>query len=302
MAELENTRIVRRIQNAQAAEEERRRLEAQRAAKAAQGAKSGTPRGRSSNRSREAAAKRHSSMPGVDLGPGSEDLEETTIVTANEQTPKSRVNRQGSKDSTSKRGLSVPAGKSPLKKGETKGKCDKCDGPHETDQCPHFRKIREKHKDAWSMLGKAGMLASRKEVIVKAANAKVVPQPGDGTCLFHSLSYGLKDGSTGPSLRKEICEFIQANPDLEIGDNALKDWVKYDGGGTVSNYIKRMKGSNWGGGIEMAAATRLRKVNVHVYEKCSGGYRRISAFELPGAVKTVSVVYGGRAHYDALVL
>ena len=61
-----------------------------------------------------------------------------------------------------------------------------------------------------------------------------------------------------------------------------------------------MADCNWGGGIEMAALTQMRKVNVHFYEKCSEGYKRISAFEAPNARKTISVLYQGRMHYDAL--
>lgn len=203
------------------------------------------------------------------------------------------------------RGFSVPVPKGlRSSKADKSLTCDKCDGPHETSACPHFKKVREKHKDAWSMFGKGKTLAAQKNEmpIVKKGDAKVVKQPGDGTCLFHSLSYGLKDSSTGPQLRKEICEFIKANPDLEIGDNALKDWVKYDEGSSVSSYIRRMTGNSWGGGIEMAALTRMKNVNVHVYEQCSGGYQRISSFDNPTAVKTVNVLYQGRMHFDALVL
>ena len=29
------------------------------------------------------------------------------------------------------------------------GPCDKCDGPHDTDECPHFKKPRDDHKDAF---------------------------------------------------------------------------------------------------------------------------------------------------------
>jgi len=179
--------------------------------------------------------------------------------------------------------------------------CDKCDGAHESDDCPHFSKVREKHKDAWGMLGKlAGGSGVAEEVIV--SNARVVRQPGDGSCLFHSLSFGLSGNSEGLTLRKEICDFISRNPDIDVGDNPLKDWVTYEGGATVQSYASKMGGSAWGGGIEMAAFTKMKGVHVHVYESCGKGYKRISFFESPGASKTVSVLYQGRAHYDALVL
>eukprot|EP00927_Polykrikos_kofoidii_P017970 TRINITY_DN18252_c0_g1_i2.p1 TRINITY_DN18252_c0_g1~~TRINITY_DN18252_c0_g1_i2.p1 ORF type:complete len:432 (+),score=86.21 TRINITY_DN18252_c0_g1_i2:73-1368(+) len=200
------------------------------------------------------------------------------------------------------RGRSVPArgrtGSAPAKLC-----CGKCDGSHETEDCPHFKQPREKHKDAWSMLGKASSEGGNgMDATPVVRNARVVQQPGDGSCLFHSLSYGLDDGSGGFNLRHEICEYIRSNPDIEIGDNALQDWVRYDGGGSVQKYVQQMEGRTWGGGIEMAALTKMKQVNVHVYEKCSEGYQRISAFETPNAFKTVSVLYQGRAHYDAIVV
>mmetsp|Transcript_35881 Transcript_35881/g.78571 ORF Transcript_35881/g.78571 Transcript_35881/m.78571 type:complete len:440 (+) Transcript_35881:80-1399(+) len=199
-----------------------------------------------------------------------------------------------------KRGKSVPAAR-----GEREDAalcCDKCDGPHATAECPHFRRPREKHKDAWSMFGKADKAGGLDEEVIIVKDARVVTQPGDGSCLFHSLSYGLNDKSTGYSLRSDICDFISRNPDISIGDNALKDWVQYDGGGTVQSYARHMSEGTWGGGIEMAALTKMKQVNVHVYEKCKGGFKRISAFHCPGAQRTVNVLYQGRAHYDALVL
>ena len=37
------------------------------------------------------------------------------------------------------------------------GPCDKCDGAHATERCPHFKgKARDKHKDAWDKYGATG--------------------------------------------------------------------------------------------------------------------------------------------------
>ena len=51
---------------------------------------------------------------------------------------------------------------------------------------------------------------------------KVMRQPGDGSCLFHSMSYGLGSGINASRLRSEICTFIQNNPELKISDTPLK--------------------------------------------------------------------------------
>jgi hypothetical protein len=99
--------------------------------------------------------------------------------------------------------------------------CDKCDGKHETEQCPYYKKRRDDHPDAQKgsrqKLGGFSLLPG--STIMRA---KVVRQPGDGSCLFHSMSYGLGNGLTAPRLRSEICNFIQNNPDLKISDTPLK--------------------------------------------------------------------------------
>ena len=84
----------------------------------------------------------------------------------------------------------------------------------------------------------------------------------------------------------------------------VQDWVKWDSGTSVSTYASRMAVSGWGGGIEMAACSHLKRVNVHVYERSTfGTYKRISCFDYDGrgTPKTIHVLYCGGVHYDALV-
>ena len=56
-------------------------------------------------------------------------------------------------------------------------------------------------------------------------SARVISQPGDGSCLFHSLCYALCDGTTALELRKQVAKFIEQNPDLPIADTPLRNWV-----------------------------------------------------------------------------
>ena len=183
--------------------------------------------------------------------------------------------------------------------------CDKCDGKHETDSCPYFKKPREDHIDAkkngWKLVGGTSNLPG-----AVLRSARVVPQPGDGSCLFHSMSYGLKDGSSASTLRKEICDFIRANPSTPICETPLSDWVKWDSGTSCADYARKMSRGCWGGGIEMACVSRLKGCNVHVYERDgrTGGFKRISAFDHPSNPQTrkiIRVLYRGGVHYDALV-
>ena len=155
--------------------------------------------------------------------------------------------------------------------------------------------------------------------VVPAGGARVVRQPGDGSCLFHSLAYGLRlrspaaagdrqrSAATGDAraLRQELEAWIGRHPAATIGGTALADWVAWDSSATVQAYSARMaSGSDWGGAIEIAVCARLRGREVHVYEQTTGGgFARISRFRLEGAAaqgRPVSVLYGGRCHYDAI--
>lgn len=183
--------------------------------------------------------------------------------------------------------------------------CDRCDGRHTTEECPHYRKDRERHRDAWVNYGRKAdprqMGGSGGNFVLRSA--RVIRQPGDGSCLFHSLAHGLRPPSSALALRREIANFLQANPSLKIAGDALEDWVKWDSNSSISDYARRIAVSGWGGGIEMAACSLLKNVNVHVYETQRGQseFKRISCFDSPSATSTVHVLYQGGVHYDALV-
>lgn len=189
---------------------------------------------------------------------------------------------------------------------KSNGKCDKCDGPHPTASCPHFRKGRENHKDAWANYGKEhpGRMGSAGGNFV-LRNARVVPQPGDGSCLFHSLSFGLRalgDKESAYSLRSKLADYIRRNPKLEIAGDTLEEWVSWDSNSSVHAYSARMaQGRAWGGGIEIAACALLKRSNIHVYERKGGELRRISCFDCPEKTRgLVHILYQGGMHYDAL--
>lgn len=85
-----------------------------------------------------------------------------------------------------------------------------------------------------------------------------------------------------------------------MADTPLKDWVYWDSGSNPAAYARRMSTGGWGGAIEMAACALLKRCTVHVYERCRGGFKRISEFG--GSGETINVLYGGRVHYDALLV
>jgi hypothetical protein len=122
--------------------------------------------------------------------------------------------------------------------------CAQCDGKHETVSCPYFKKEREKHPDAQRGDKRLGGKSKLPGATIRSA--RVARQPGDGSCLFHSLSFGLRNGSNASSLRRQICAFIVDNPKLKIADTPLSDWVKWDSRSSVAQYARKMSGGAWG--------------------------------------------------------
>jgi len=188
--------------------------------------------------------------------------------------------------------------------GSSGSTCDKCDGKHPTERCPHFQKDREKHKDAWVNYGCKSnphqMGGSGGNFVLRSA--RVIPQPGDGNCLYHSMSYGLRN-CTAASLRRELADFLRHNPSLQIAGDSLEEWVRWDSNSAVNEYTRRQAVTGWGGGIEMACCSHLKNVNIHVYEsmgRLSSEFKRISCFDAPNAERTIHVLYQGGLHYDAL--
>eukprot|EP00439_Symbiodinium_sp_Y106_P006087 s4557_g1.t1 len=202
----------------------------------------------------------------------------------------------------------APAAGKPVKPvAKPNGPCDKCDGPHATDDCPHFKKPRDEHKDAYENYQK-GSVEGVEEAAEEAASEKlpksvrVLPQPGDGSCLFHSLSHGLKKGPLGASaLRAEIADYIAAHPQEEVAGNPIADWVLWDSGKDPKAYALSMReGSRWGGAMEIALCAKLHRIRVDIFERRSDHFLRIASFGEAEEFEPVRLLYGGRVHYDAL--
>lgn len=193
------------------------------------------------------------------------------------------------------------ANEPPKKKG---GPCDKCDGPHHGDECPYFKgKKRDQHKDAWDAYQMTAPKDEKTEEQFILHGGRIVRQPGDGSCLFHALAYGLGDCVQATSLRARVADFMSEHPDEVIAGNPLKDWVLWDSGLDTVTYAKSMRtGSRWGGAVEIAVCVQMHQIPVHVYEPISKGLLRISTFKptvtKPGPV--VNLCYGGRMHYDGI--
>lgn len=85
--------------------------------------------------------------------------------------------------------------------------CDRCDGAHESFTCPYYKKPRGKHPDEQRRKG-LGLAGCGGNYFVPFSRARVRHQPGDGSCLFHSMCFGLRRKCRSAySLRRELGEF-----------------------------------------------------------------------------------------------
>ena len=181
-------------------------------------------------------------------------------------------------------------------------RCDRCDGPHPTHLCPHFRKERDGHEDA--QIHRPVPNCSDESIAPDTVFARVVRQPGDGACLFHSLAHHV--GGNGQALRREVADRIEASPNLEVAGTPLHKWVAWDSGGLAPPaYASKLRSGAWGGALEMAVIAATFSVCIHVYEQQPGSspaFKRMASFRPPGGepVASAHVVYRGRVHYDAL--
>ena len=128
-------------------------------------------------------------------------------------------------------------------------------------------------------------------------HGRVVPQPGDGSCLFHSMNYGIGGGEGASSLRRAIGSFIADNPGLEICETPMRDWVKWDSNSSVSTYAKRISRSGWGGGIEMAACSRMKKVSQPLSQCIRGiGWIRLGCLSLNCLFRLLACLLSSSSH------
>ena len=130
-------------------------------------------------------------------------------------------------------------------------KCDKCDGPHATEDCPFFKGDRDDHPDARNRAPHEGLGSDGGRAVLR--QARVVRQPGDGSCLFHSLAHGLRDARVADydhrRLRQALMDWLARHEDLKIADTPVRDWVLWDANQAVPAYVGRMRIGGWGGGM-----------------------------------------------------
>lgn len=141
-------------------------------------------------------------------------------------------------------------------------------------------------------------------------SGRMVVQPKDGSCLFHSICFGLANKTSSADLRKAIATFIAAHPHEKIANTTVAEWVDMIAGQDAESYAELLSVSDaWGGELELAIATRILDISINVFEPSEprGHFRCITSFgrlRKDPSGRTVSVVYHTEPvrHYDALLV
>ncbi|KAJ8752198.1 hypothetical protein K2173_003806 [Erythroxylum novogranatense] len=134
----------------------------------------------------------------------------------------------------------------------------------------------------------------------------VIGIPGDGRCLFRSVSHGacLRAGKPAPTenLQRELADELRSR----VADEFIKrrqetEWFIE---GDFDNYVARMRKPHvWGGEPELLMASHVLKmpITVYMYDETAGGLISIAEYgQEYGKENPIRVLYHGFGHYDAL--
>jgi len=146
-------------------------------------------------------------------------------------------------------------------------KCDRCDGAHPTAECPHFRRQRGEHQDAQRM-----PLAEQPPPTTSAAaitsRGSLEPQPPDGSCLYHSIGFGLRHlrlaAPAARTMRVTLAAWARNHPRTRVAGQSIRAWLSWemDGAESLEKYVERQAVGGWGGVIEIIAASREYDVTI----------------------------------------
>ncbi len=118
-----------------------------------------------------------------------------------------------------------------------------------------------------------------------------VSMPDDNSCLYHAVDKYL--GKDAPTLRKEVADYISAN--IEEYRTFICSELSNT---TPEEYIKRIKGEEWAGEIEISALMKIYGRPIKIVGP-DGKVRNKSSLE--GKGESIYVYYNGKTHYDALI-
>ncbi|KAJ1409922.1 Papain-like cysteine peptidase superfamily [Sesbania bispinosa] len=134
----------------------------------------------------------------------------------------------------------------------------------------------------------------------------VIGIPGDGRCLFRSVSHGacLRSGKPPPneSIQRELADDLRAR----VADEFIKrrEETEWFIEGDFDTYISQIRKPHvWGGEPELFIASHVLQmpITVYMYDQDAGGLISIAEYgQEYGKENPIRVLYHGFGHYDAL--
>jgi hypothetical protein len=148
---------------------------------------------------------------------------------------------------------------------------------------------------------------------VYLSSATVCSQPGDNSCLYHSLCYSLSmcsshRGHTSASLRTSINNFIRVNRSSTVHINpdvptTISEAISILAGVSVDEYCNMMDlSTQWGSTIEIMTAVVMFSVNIYIFTAVNDSvrYKLIGTFKSSHGRPDVWLLFTGN-HYDSLI-
>ncbi len=120
------------------------------------------------------------------------------------------------------------------------------------------------------------------------------------SCLFNSIQRALNVTNT----REKICDYMLNNSNECINGDTVKYWIQLtcSNGETIDTYIKKMKSSStWGGGLELAIASKMFDTKIHI--KYTRTNKIISIFDCganEAGSREIYLSYTG-GHYEPIL-
>ena len=74
--------------------------------------------------------------------------------------------------------------------------------------------------------------------------------------------------------------WIAANSYRTLGEVTIGQWIEWERGWTIRQYLNELKSGLWGGALEITLLSIIMNVNVEVFDRISGSndqglYRRV---------------------------
>ena len=124
---------------------------------------------------------------------------------------------------------------------------------------------------------------------------------GDGNCLFNSCGFQL--GIDHVDLRQEIVDLMMSNPQFQVGDKTIQQWVEMTEP-DYYHYVEQLqKDRSWGTGFELAIISVKYKRTIRIYRRCSKHpeTRFHETFKyFPEFGNDINILFT-KNHYDALL-